>query len=123
MATPDTYRLLLVCEEERLVACVAHLPELYLHADPLLIGTRLDVLALSTTDQGRRLRDGRRLSDVVMQTLIHDALQTRPHATILTAIVAMENLRSLTLCERNGLRSQTRYDLDHVRMTGHFAKR
>jgi RimJ/RimL family protein N-acetyltransferase len=41
---------------------------------------------------------------------------------IITAIVAKENLRSIRLCERNGLRSQVEYDPAHIRLTGNFTR-
>jgi len=123
MATPSTYRLLVLHEDERLVACAAHHPEVLLREDATgILATRLQLLAIATTDQGRRLEDGTRLSDTVMQTLIADAIETRG-TPVLTGIVAQENVRSMACCERNGLRSQVAYDDLHVRLSGHFARR
>jgi hypothetical protein len=120
------FRLLVFYEGERLAAIAGH------HAESLLTGdghtftaietTRLQVLALSRDDQGRRLSDGRRVSDLVLMTLMHDALAGRDFAVI-TAIVARENIRCLGLLERHGLRSQVEYDSLHVRVSGHFTLR
>ena len=38
----------------------------------------------------------------------------------LTAIVARDNLRSIKLCERNGLVAQVAHSIDYVRMFGRF---
>lgn len=117
------YRLLVFYDDDRLVACAGHHPEgLLLSEDELVVGRRLHVVALSLDDQGRRLPDGRRVSDVVMETTIDDALRTEP-TDVITAIVARENHRSIAMCERNGLRSQVVYDDLHVRLSGRFKKR
>jgi hypothetical protein len=118
----DTYRLLVVREDGRLIACGAHYREglLLEHRETLLLAVRLQLLAIAVTDQGRRLEDGSRLSDAILQTVIADALQFW-EGNVFTAIVAEENLRSIALCERNGLHSQTRHDRRHIRLTGSFA--
>jgi hypothetical protein len=92
-----------------------------LHEITGMDATRLWVLALSREAQGRKLRDGRRLSTLVMDTLIAEAMGGRDRG-LLTAIVARENLRSLALCERSGLRSQTMHDPRHVRLSGYFSR-
>lgn len=125
LETP-AFSLLVFYEGERLVAVAGH------HGESLLTGdghvytaiqtTRLQILALSCEDQGRQLSDGRRVSDLVLTTLMNDALAGRD-AAVLTAIVARENLRCLTLLERHGLRSQIIYDSLHVRVSGHFKRR
>jgi hypothetical protein len=119
------HRLLVVLDRGRLVCCMAHHEEFLFGEgkafDPIP-ATRLHLLAIAVEDQGCRLEDGTRLSDVVMATLIADALQTR-EATVLTAIVALDNLRSMALCRRHGLRSQVRYDARHARLSGHFKPR
>jgi ribosomal protein S18 acetylase RimI-like enzyme len=121
-----SFRLLVVYEGERLVAIAGHLAESLLagdgHTFAAIDTTRLQVLALSLDDQGRRLPDGPRVSDLVLTTLMHDALAGRD-AVVLTAIVARENLRCLALLERHGLRSQTEYDAFYVRVSGHFTRR
>lgn len=122
LATPDNYRLLVAFEEERMVACGAHHPELLMRGDGVfMITTRLHHLAIATPDQGRVLDDGSRLSDSLLETLMADAIETRTTG-ILTGIVAQDNLRSIALCERVGLRSQVRYDFRHIRLTGLFER-
>jgi hypothetical protein len=125
------YRLLVVLERERLIAVGGYRPEMLLvevereeetkyifRGDP---ATRLHVLALSLEQQGRRLPDGRRMSDLVMQTLMADALGKREEM-VLTAVVARDNLRSLALCTRHRLTSQIEYDRRHVRLSGRFVR-
>lgn len=80
---------------------------------------RLQLFALGRDDQGRVLQDGTRLSDALFQALIRDVLGMR-QSGVITAIVAQDNLRSMRLCRRNGLRSEVRYDGRHVRLTGLF---
>lgn len=121
-----SYRLLVVLEDERLIGVAAHHPELLLVATSRegeftgTTATRLQVMALSLDRQGHHLRDGRRLSDLVMQMLIHEAIASRDSA-VLSAIVAQANVRSIALCERNGLTSQIQYDARHIRLTGRFS--
>jgi hypothetical protein len=133
LACDTHYRLIVVLERERLIAVAGHHPELLLaetierteSAERSFRGTqaiRLHVLALSLEDQGRQLADGRRLSDLVMATLIAEAFGDRESA-VLTALVAKDNLRSLALCARHGLTSQVEFDRRHVRVSGHFARR
>jgi hypothetical protein len=126
LAPSEGYRLLLVLDGARLVGCMGHHRELLFRSDgnPAgpMIATRLHVLAIALEDQGRRLHDRRRFSDTVIATLLADALETR-ETSLLTAIVAMDNLRSMALRERHGLRSQVRYDLRHVRLSGMFLPR
>jgi hypothetical protein len=123
------YRLLLVMDGDRLAACFAHHPEGLMTesggagtAVRVIFATRLHLLALSIEDQGRRLDDGRRLSDLIMESLVVDAMD-REMAVVLTAVVARGNLRSLSLCQRHGLRSQVAYDARHVRLSGRFTSR
>jgi ribosomal protein S18 acetylase RimI-like enzyme len=122
-ADSDNFRLLVAVEGERVVATLAHHhPELLPTADAAhRIGTRLHHLAIAITDQGRRLPDRRRLSDALMQTLIADAIDTWTTG-VLTAIVAVDNDRSLAMCDRNGLRSRTRHGTRYVRVTGLFER-
>jgi hypothetical protein len=120
LASPGAYRLLVVHEERRLIACAAHQPEVLVRNEGrALMTTRLQVLALALEQRGRRLADGRKLADLVMGTLIRDALETRP-GDVLTGIVARENVASLTLCERHGLRSQISHGARYVRLSGRF---
>jgi ribosomal protein S18 acetylase RimI-like enzyme len=127
LAPNTTYRLIVVLEDDRLAAVAAHHPELLLVSTGgnTFRGTeavRLQLLALSLADQGRRMPDGRRLSDLAMETLIAEALGDR-RERVLTGIVAKDNLRSLALCERHGLRSQIEFDARHVRVSGSFRRR
>ncbi len=120
---PESYRLLLVLESGVLVACLAHHLEILLRdRGGGIPAARLHVLAISTGHQGRRLAGGERLADVVMATLIADALEIL-EVEVVTAIVARDNLRSIALCERNGLRSQVQYDGAHIRLSGRLAAR
>lgn len=123
---PSFFRLLVFHEGERLLAVAGHQEEHLLSAGDgpvyaAIEATRLQVLALSRDDQGRRLANGGRVSDLVLMTLLDDALAGRD-ARVLTAIVARENLRCLTLLERHGLRSQIPHDSLHVRVSGHFKR-
>jgi hypothetical protein len=125
--TAVNYRLLLAFDNGRLVCCMAHHLERLLRGEKddqldFILATRLHLLAIAVEDQGRRLYDGTRFSDMLMATLMADALETR-EAVVLTAVVAMDNLRSMALCKRHGLRSQVRYDIRHARLSGHFAPR
>jgi hypothetical protein len=134
---PDThYRLFVVFEQKRLIAVAGHHPEALVvdqDKEPLpsqdqgreqmfrgTLATRLNLVALSIDDQGRCL-EGHRLSDLVMESLIHDALDLQ-EPSVLSAIVARDNLRSLALCERHGLRSQIEHDQRHLRLSGHFSR-
>lgn len=123
MESPEDYRLLLVLEGGVPIACLAHHLEMLLRdRGSGIVAARLHVLAISIEHQGRRLAGGARLSDVAMATLIADALELRA-VEVVTAIVARENLRSIALCERNGLRSQVEYDGAHIRLSGRLAPR
>jgi hypothetical protein len=122
------YTLLVFMAARRLVAVAGFHPELLIIGPPASpepearIAIRLSVVAIHLADQGSVLGDGRRLSDLVMQTLIATAIAQEPVA-ILTGIVARDNARSLALCERNGLVSRTQYDHRHDRMSGIFQRR
>ena len=59
---------LLVAEDERLIACMAFMPEaLDFEENSSILAMRLQVLAIATADQGRLLERGRRLSDALMR--------------------------------------------------------
>ncbi|HEU0251006.1 MAG TPA: hypothetical protein VFR48_09810 [Solirubrobacteraceae bacterium] len=118
----ESYRLLVAVERARLIAVAAHTNDvLIMPDDGTCMAARLQVLAISVTDQGRRLHGGTHLSDVLMATLIADAMD-RQRTDVITAIVAGENLRSVALCERNGLHSQTRYSSRYLRLTGRLMR-
>jgi hypothetical protein len=55
-----------------------------------------------------------------MQTLLNHALRVQ-RTDVAFGIVAIENQRSLTMCERNGLTSQTVIGATYARATGRFA--
>lgn len=117
------YRLLLVQEEKRLVACAGY------HREPLLIESfeepqdaiLIHLLAVCLSDQGRKLDDGSALSDAVLQTAIFNAMEELGY-DVVTTIVAQDNLRALAIVERNGFRSQIGYGPGYVRLTGRFQK-
>jgi hypothetical protein len=118
----ESYRLLVAVERTRLIAVAAHTNDvLIMPDDGTCMAARLQVLAISVTDQGRRLCGGTHLSDVLMATLIADAMDHQ-RTDVMTAIVAGENLRSVALCERNGLCSQTRYSSRYLRLTGRLMR-
>jgi hypothetical protein len=111
---------------------MGHRPEMLLAARPEALASspdayratpaiRLVVLALARSDQGRRVPGGQALSSLAMQTLMAEAMSTQ-RRSLLTAIVARENLRSLALCERHRLSSQVGYDPLHIRLSGHFER-
>jgi ribosomal protein S18 acetylase RimI-like enzyme len=135
MAPDSTASLFVVVEDERLVCVMGFGRQLLLAATPGSFqagktgqvfdgkeATLLHVVALSREDQGRRVGNGQRLSSLVMETLLAEAIGGRQSALV-TAIVARENLRSIALCERHGLRSQTEYNAAYLRLSAHFEKR
>lgn len=129
LSEPPGYRLLLAFNEGRLLGCMAHQQELLFEGGDfgneggrLIRSVRLHLFAIALDVQGRKLSDGRRLSDALMATLIFDAIITQEQ-DVLTAVVALDNIRSIVLCERHGLRSQTQCDAWHVRLSGRFTLR
>ena len=116
----ESYRLLVVYEDNRLIACAGHHPEFLVRPDSKgLLATRLHLLAISRSQQGRELRKGLQLSDALMQTLIRDAMDIRD-SQVLSAVVAQDNIRSMRMCERAGLRNQVAYAPRYVRLTAQF---
>lgn len=112
---------LLFRRDRELVAVAAHQPgTLIIAEDPGEVrAAHLLVVAITERLQTAKLADGKRLSDHVMQTLLGDAI--RVHRThVAFGIVAIENQRSLTMCERNGLTSQTVISPVYARATGRF---
>lgn len=123
LTLPGHHRLLLAFDGDRLICCMGHHLELLLWGSGSpVVAARLQLLAITVEDQGRRLEGGMRLSDMVMATLISDAIETRV-TEVLTAVVAQDNLRSVALCQRHGLRSRVGYDARHIRLSGHFTPR
>jgi L-amino acid N-acyltransferase YncA len=116
----DGYELLVAEEDSRLIGVMAYVPELARaeEADWILI-VRLQVLAIALEDQRRVLESGRRLSDALLQTLIAQAVEYSVGGA-LTAIVARDNVRSINLCERNGIDSQFAHGSRYVLMSGTF---
>jgi hypothetical protein len=118
------YKLLVVEEAGRLIACGGY------HGEPLfpmvdetaMQTTRLQLLAVALDQRGRRLDDGVRLADFIFESVVLDAFEAEGGG-VLTTLVARENGRSITVCERNGLRTQTPYDSKFVRLTGTFVIR
>jgi hypothetical protein len=78
------------------------------------------VAAITSRLQTALLSDTSRLSDHLIQTLLQDALCVRK-TDIAFAVVAIENQRSLEMCEPNGLTSQTTVNAVYARATGRFA--
>ena len=66
--------------------------------------TKLQVVAVETSWQGRKFSSGERVSDVVMSAAMRDVLGRVParYARVY-AIVHRENVRSLAVCRRHGL--------------------
>jgi hypothetical protein len=115
------YKLLVVEEEERLIGCAGY------HDEPLfpmidetaMQATRFQMLAVQLDQRGRRLDDGTRLVDFLFKSVVLDAFGTEGGG-VLNALVARENRRSIAVCERNGLHTQTFYDNKLLRMTGTY---
>lgn len=115
------YRLLLVHEQDQLVACSGY------HSEPLPIdgiqnpetAILIHLLAISRLRQGKKLDDGAPLSDAVLQTTIFDGME-KWNSDVVTAIVAQDNLRAMAVLERNGLVSQISYGPGYIRLTGRF---
>lgn len=118
--------VLLFTHDTQAVAVAAHQQGRLLMTDGTDVrdvrAAHLMVVAIAEPLHGAVLPEGGRLSDHVMQELLVDAQRT--HRTeMVFAIVALDNQRSLTLCERNGLTSQTALGNSAVfaRVTGRFA--
>ncbi len=114
-------RVLLALDSERIVACAAH------HIDPTAVVDgpimeliRIHFFALGLDYQERELRSGQRISDAVLSAVVADARDSYD-TDAFTAIVARDNLRSLSFLERNGRWSQTVYDNLHVRLTARLS--
>jgi hypothetical protein len=117
------YRLLLF--EDRggvLVAAGSHAAErLVLTGGDIVSAARLVAFAVGLAHQGQRVA-GRPLADVALTRLIRDALAYR-RVQIVSGIASLENARSITVCERNGLTSQSPFSPGYVRLTGRFRSR
>jgi hypothetical protein len=117
---PDFYRLLLVLEDELLVACAGYHGEPLLLADGTFIDSvRLHVLALATERQGVTLNDGVNLVDAILGRVIRHAAKELGF-NLFTAVVAQENERCLAVLERLGYWSQIPRDELYLRVTKRF---
>lgn len=114
------YALLLFHDNEaELLAVGSHRAEqIMLSSGEVVKAARLVVFALAVAYQGRRI-GGKPLSDIAFTHLIRAAARAH-QAELVTAAVARDNARSLTVCERNGLTSQTLMSRRLVRLTGRF---
>lgn len=112
-------RLLLFFDEDELIAVAGHRPEMLNLGDSrFILAIGLRVLALGNPYKGRYLDNGPRLSDAVMGALLNDAVGRTGEPVVATAVVAIDNLRSVTLCERHGLHTQIRHGHRHARLIG-----
>ena len=119
-ARQSRYRLLLFEDDEELIAVGSHQPEsLVLDTGYSINAARLVVLGVAQAHQGKALKDGTRIADKALRLLIQEAVTYR-RARVVSGIVARDNIRSLTMCERNGLASQTTFGTRYVRVTGRF---
>lgn len=119
---PTNLRLLVALEDDRLVGCAAHRPEgLMRGSGELFLAMRLQLVAVGIEDQGRKGSDGTKFSDTLVKAALADILDIGL-SRVITAIAARDNLRSIALCERNGLRSQVEFDAAHIRLTGNFVR-
>jgi hypothetical protein len=106
------------------VAVAAHrIATLVIAQDPGEVrAAQLVVLAVSSRLQAAKIESYGRLSDFVFKVLLREALKS--HRTdVAFGIVAVENQKSLTMCERNGLVSQTQINARYARVTGRFMTR
>jgi hypothetical protein len=69
-----------------------------------IAATKLEVVAVARTWQGRRFPMGERVSDVVMSAAMTDiAVRVPPRDARVLAVVHEDNVRSIALCQRHGL--------------------
>ncbi len=121
MLSPPGTHVLLFGAGPEIVAIGAHQPATLIVAEEAGEREAAYLLVVATTERlhAARLASGVRLSDYVMLTLLHNALQTY-RVEVAFAIVAVENQRALRLCERNGLSSQSLISRRYARATGRF---
>jgi hypothetical protein len=115
-------RVLLFHVGDELAAVAAHQPAtLVIAEDPgAVAAAHLVAVAIAERLQRATIAGKDRLSDHVLQALLRDALRTH-RTSVAFGIVAVENQRSLSMCERNGLASQTLINARYARATGRFA--
>lgn len=100
-------RLLLVFERKsrELVGVAAHERCTLQHDDePPFAATKLEVVGIARSWQGRRFKSGERASDVVMGAVMTDIADRVPRRDArVFAVVHQRNARSIGLCRRHGL--------------------
>jgi hypothetical protein len=114
-------RLLLVFARgaDELVGVAAHQSaDLIAKGGRAIPASRLYVVALATTWQGRRFGSGERASDVVMSAAIVDIdARAPPRNERIYAVVHKDNHRSIAVCKRHGfVHELSRPDPDYRRM-------
>jgi hypothetical protein len=117
-------RLLLVFDRgsHELVGVAAHERQLLSGPDGSFPATKLEVVAVARTWQGRRFEegavDGPRVSDVVMSAVMTDVSARVPSRDArVFAVVHQDNARSVGLCRRYGLvQEMTRPDPSYRRL-------
>jgi hypothetical protein len=116
-AVDDDPRLLLgLTAKGRLFGVAAHERVVLQRGDGTgFAATKLEVVALARSWQGRRFASGDRASDVLMSAVMNDvAGRVPPRDARVFAVVHEDNHRSLALCRRHGLvqelsRADSRY--------------
>jgi len=117
-AAEDDPRILLVFDRrsKELVGLAAHERVFLVRSEAdKFAATKLYVVAVSSSWQGKRFATGERVSDVVMSAAMSDIAARRPPRDArVFAIVHEDNVKSLALCKRHGLvyeleRAEPRY--------------
>lgn len=100
-------RLLLVFDRKthELVGVAAHeRTTLQFKRQRPFAATKLELVAVALSWQGKRFRGGSRVSDVVMAAVMRDVTDRVPRRDArVFAVVHEENTRSIALCRRHGL--------------------
>jgi len=124
LAAESDPRLLLVLDRrsKELVGVAAHERQVMSGPDGSFPATKLEVVAVARTWQGRRFEEGTadrpRVSDVIMSAVMTDvSTRVPPRDARVFAVVHQDNARSLALCRRYGLvREMTRPDPSYRRL-------
>ncbi|MFO0600145.1 MAG: hypothetical protein U0228_32855 [Myxococcaceae bacterium] len=106
LAAPQDPRLLLLIERasKALIGVAAHERAILLAGRRRFAATKLEVVAVSSAWQGRRTRDGRRASDLLLSGLMLDvSTRVPPRDARVFAVVHEDNFRSIALLQRHGL--------------------
>jgi|JI10StandDraft_1071094.scaffolds.fasta_scaffold55623_5 hypothetical protein len=105
-AKQDSRVILLICRSSRdLVGVAAHeLASLASSDGTTFVGTKIEVVAVSSNWQGRTFSSGERASDVLMSAVMHDIATRRrpPRSNLVFAVVHKDNTRSIAMCQRHG---------------------